>query len=85
MTQEQLENAIRLDIQAQIVGDNWEPLLSYQYAKDDLHQLVMEKIDAGQTIADSVDLTLSDWPDAITKDDLTNNRDIFVTRYEEYA
>ena len=37
MTEEQLIENIKSDIEATMVGDNLEPLLVYLYAKDDLH------------------------------------------------
>jgi hypothetical protein len=84
VTEEQLIENIKSDIEATMVGDNLEPLLVYLYAKDDLHDLIMERLNAGDTTAVGVDHTLSNWQDTRIQADLQSSRDIFVNRYEEY-
>ena len=84
MTQQQLMEAIQSDIQNSLVEDNLEPLLVYLYAKDDLHELMLDRFEIGDTTADGVDYILSNWEDTRIQDDLQSSRDILVARYEEY-
>ena len=87
MTEEQLaqlEEDIQSDIIDSLTSDDWEPLSIYRYTKDDLHLLVLDRFELGDTTEASIDHVLSNWHDEEEQVELQSSRDILITRYEEY-
>ena len=87
MTEEQLaqlEEDIQSDIIASLNSDDRSPLSIYRYTKDDLHLLVLDRFELGNTTEASIDHVLSNWEYEDEQVELQNSRDILITRYEEY-
>jgi len=80
----QLEEDIQSDIIASLNSDDWAPLSIYRYTKDDLHLLVLDRFELGDTTEASIDYVLSNWEYEDEQVELQSSRDILITRYEEY-